>query len=141
MDKMKIFKIVVLSLSGLALFYASSTRLINPTEAIFLQIYFANPANSLATGVDLANEVRGVGAVMLLGGITAVFGSIRADLRRTSFVVTTVIFGGVVLGRLLSLFLDGLPSQNLIGAAVVEGVLGVLNILGLGSVLLTEHKS
>lgn len=138
---MKIFKIVVLFISGLALFYASSTRLINPTETVFLQTYFANPANILATDVDLVNEVRGVGAVMLLGGITAVFGAIRADFRRTSFVVVTVIFGGVVLGRLLSLFFDGIPSQNLIRVAVVEGVLTVLNILGLVNILITDHKS
>lgn len=138
---MKIFKIVVLTLSGLALFYASSTRLINPTEAVFLQTYFVNPANSLATDVDLVNEVRGVGAVMFLGGVTAVVGAIRADFRRTSFVVVTVIFGGVILGRLLSLFFDGMPSQNLIRVVVVECVLGVLNTLGLVSMLITERKS
>lgn len=138
---MKIFKIVVLSLSSLALFYASSTRLINPTEAVFLQTYFVNPANSLATNVDLVNEIRGVGAVIFLGGVMAVFGAIRADFRRTSFGVATVIFGGVVLGRLVSLFFDGIPSQNMIRVAVVEGVLGVLNILGLVSILTTGHKS
>ena len=125
---MNIFKIVVLALSGLALFYASSTRLINPTEAVFLQTYLENPENSLEVDIDLVNEIRGVGAVMFLGGIIAFLGTIRADFRLTSFVVATVIFGGVVLGRSLSLFIDGIPNENLIRAATAEGVLGTLNI-------------
>lgn len=140
MIKMKIFKIAVLSLSGLALFYGSLTRLINPTDAAFLQTYFVNPANSLVTDVDLVNEVRGVGAVMLFAGITAVFGAIRADFRQTSLVVTTVIFSGIVLGRSLSFLFDGIPNPNLIQAAIVEGVLAVLNILGLVSTLTTERQ-
>ncbi|MEM7114882.1 MAG: DUF4345 domain-containing protein [Chloroflexota bacterium] len=125
---MKNFKIIVLVLSALALFYASSSRFINPTGAVFLQTFFENPENSLETAVDLVNEIRGVGAVLFLGGIVALFGAIRADSRQTSFVVTTVIFGGIVIGRSLSFFMDGIPNQDLIRVAITEGVLAVLNI-------------
>ncbi len=138
---MKILKIVVLALSGLALFYASSSRLINPTGAVFLQTYFANPVNSLALDIDLVNEIRGVGAVMFFGGIVAFLGTIRADFRQTAFVVTTVIFGGVVFGRSLSLFIDGIPNVNLIRAAIAEGVLAVLNIFCLVHLLVQGRKS
>lgn len=124
---MKIFQIIVLSLSGMALFYASSMRLFKPTKAVFLQHYFENPANSLESHVDLANEIRGIGAVMLLGGIIALFGVFRPDFMQTALVVTTLIFVGVVLGRSISWLFDGAPPVNLIRAAIAEAVLAVLN--------------
>lgn len=124
---MNIFKVVVLSLSGVALFYASSSRLINPMEAIFLQTYLET--NSMTTNIDLINETRGVGAVMFFGGVVAFIGIIRPDFRLTSFVVLVVIFGGVVFGRGLSLLIDGIPNESLMRAAIAEGVLGVLNIV------------
>ena len=133
---MEIFKIVVLSLSGLALLYACSMRLINPTQAVFLETYLEYPENSLETNIDLVNEIRGVGVVMFLGGIIAFFGTIRADFRLTAFIVVTVIFGGVVLGRSLSFFIDGIPNENLIRAAIVEVVLSVLNVFCLIRILI-----
>ncbi|MEM6842920.1 MAG: DUF4345 family protein [Bacteroidota bacterium] len=138
---MKIFKIIVLALSGLALFYASSMRLFNPTEAVFLQPYLENPENSREIAIDLVNEIRGVGAVMFLGGIIALLGIARPDFRLTSFVVVTVIFVGVISGRSLSLFIDGLPNENLVRAAIAEGVLATLNIFCLVNVLIQGHKS
>lgn len=140
---MKNFKIVVLVLSGLALFYASSSRLINPAAAVFLQTFFENSVNSLATDVDLVNEIRGVGAVMLLGGIVAIWGAVRADFRQTAFVVTAVIFGGVILGRSISLLIDGVPNANLMRAAVIEAVLAALNVFSLAHILIrgnVPHK-
>ena len=139
-NRMNIFKIVVLTLSGLALLYASSMRLINPTEAVFLQTYLEHPANSLAIDIDLVNEIRGVGAVVFLGAIIAFLGTIRVDFRQTSFVVTTLIFGGVVLGRSLSLLIDGIPNENLMRAASAEIVLGVLNIFCLTSILIQSRS-
>ena len=135
---MKIFNIVVLALSGLALFYACSMRLINPSKGVFLQSYFENSANNLATHSDLANEIRGVGAVMLLGGVVAFLGIIRPDLQFTSFLVLTVIFGGVILGRIFSFFMDGIPHNNLLSAAMAEGILAVLNVIGLANTLLAS---
>ena len=121
----------MLALSGLALFYACSMRLIDPSGAVFLQSYFENPGNSLDLHLDLVNEIRGVGAVMLLGGIVAFLGIARTDLRQSAFLVLVVIFGGVILGRSISILLDGMPSQDVIRAAVAEGVLAVGNVFGL----------
>ena len=125
---MKIFQIVVLSLSGLALFYACSMRLISPSGAVFLQSYFENPTNSLTNHIDLANEIRGVGAVMLLGAILALIAVFSPDLKPSAFLVLCIILGGVVLGRSLSFILDGMPPADLLRAAVGEGVLAALNI-------------
>jgi len=71
---MKIFKIVVLTISGLALFYACSMRLFHPSGAVFLQSFFENPANHLETHIYLASDIRVVGAVMRLGGVWVLMG-------------------------------------------------------------------
>ncbi len=137
---MKIFQVVILVLLGLALLYACSSRLINPANAVFLETYLANPANSLETDIDLVNEIRGVGAVMLLGAIVAFLGAIREDFRFTAFVVITVIFGGVVLGRSLSFFIDGIPNENLMRAAIIEIALGLLNVFCLIRIMMTGRS-
>lgn len=133
---MENFQIIVLSLSGLGLFYASSTRLINPLKAIFLQTYFENPENTLESDIDLVSEIRGVGAVMVFGGIVTLPGTILPDFRLTSFVVASVIFCGVASGRLLSLFIDGRPGKSVFRAATAEIALSVLNMLCLISILI-----
>ena len=138
---MRTFKIAILALSGLSLFYASSSRFINPTDAVFLQTYLENTGNGLEIDINLVNETRGIGAVLLLGGIIALIGAIKADFRPTSFVVTTVIFGGIVIGRSLSFFIDGMPYQDLIRVAVIEGVLGTLNVFCLISIFTRGQKS
>ncbi|MEL6674947.1 MAG: DUF4345 domain-containing protein [Bacteroidota bacterium] len=132
---MKKFHPTILVFSGLALFYACSMRLIYPAEAVFLQGYFAHPGNSLELHLDLVNEIRGVGAVMLLGGIATLLGAFRAAFRSTAFVVAVVIFGGVILGRFFSFWVDGFPHGDLLRATVAEGVLAGLNLIGLGQVL------
>ena len=78
---------------------------------------------------------------MLLGGLMAFHGAVKSNSKRTSFVVTTIIFAGVVLGRSLSLFVDGVPSQDLIRAASVEGILTALNIICLISILIQDRES
>ncbi len=138
---MKTLNIIVLVLSGLALFYACSMRLFIPEKAVFLQTYFENPDNSLGIHVDLVNEVRGEGAVMFLGGMVAILGALRSNFRQSAFVTVTVIFAGVILGRSLSFFIDGMPSTNLIRVAVVESVLAALNIYCLVNSLLQAKGS
>ncbi|MEO1644288.1 MAG: DUF4345 domain-containing protein, partial [Chloroflexota bacterium] len=91
--------------------------------------------NSLTTDSDLVNEIRGVGAVMLLGAIVALLGIRRADFRLTAFSVLTVIFGGIVLGRSISIVIDGMPNTNLLRAMSTEVVLALLNIFCLIPVL------
>lgn len=125
---MDIFEIIVLSLSGLALIYASAMRLINPSKANFLQTYLANATNKLEDDSDLLNEIRGIGAVMFLGGLTILIVTIIPNFRQTGFVVATVILFGVVVGRLISIRLDGKPNQAILKAMTAEVLLSVLNI-------------
>ncbi|GEM_PF-458917 len=133
--RMNTFQIIILALSGCALFYASSMRLIKPDMANFIQTYSENPTNNLEKDTDLLNEIRGVGAVMLLGGIMVLLGISIPGFRQTSFAIAAVIFVGVVVGRLISNGLDGMPNPQIMRATIIEAVLGALNTFCLISAL------
>lgn len=123
---MEIIKIVILSLSALLLLVVGATRLSNPIKA-----YLKNSGIALANDIDLLNEMRGVSAVMLCGGIIIALGAIAPSLTFTSFVVATLLFLGFAIGRFISMAADGKPNKQLIQGIWFEIVLGAANVFGL----------
>jgi hypothetical protein len=120
---MEIFKIVILSLSGLLLLFVGAMRLSNP-----IKTYLKNSGIKLENDVNLINEMRGVSAVMLFGGIIILLGTIISKLTIASFVVATLILLGFAIGRLLSIGLDGKPNKLIVQGLISELVLGAANI-------------
>lgn len=135
---MKTFGNIVLVLSGLALFYMSTMRLFDPSAVVFLQS-IADPSNVLT--IEMANEIRGMGAENVLGGIVAFLGIFIPRFRFTAFVVLSVLFVGVVLGRSVSLIIDGIPDEHIFRAFHHQALLGVLNVCCLFYILIKEPGS
>lgn len=123
---MEIINIVILSLSGLMLLFVGAMRLSNP-----IGNYSKNSGIELNKEVNLLNEVRGVSALMLCGGIIILLGTIIPALTFSSFLVAILIFLGFAIGRILSMGVDGKPNKKLIQGLMFELVLGSLNIFGL----------
>jgi len=128
---MEILKIVILSLSSLMLFFVGAMRLSNPTKT-----YLKNSGIKLENDVNLLNEMRGVSALMLCGGIIISLGIIIPSLTQTSFVVASLIFLGFAIGRLVSTVVDGKPNKQLTQGIFFELVLGAANIFGLVQTLI-----
>lgn len=120
---METFKIVILSLSSLLLIFVGAMRLLNP-----MKTYAKNSGITLANDVDLLNEIRGVSAVMLFGGIIIFLGVLIPTLTYTSFIVATLIFIGFAVGRIISHGLDGKPNKQLIQGLIFELVFGAANV-------------
>jgi len=120
---MEIFKIITLSLSGLLLLSVGLMRLSSP-----MKTYLKNSGIKLEKEVNLLNEMRGVSAVMMCGGIIILLGTIIPQLRFSSFVIATLIFLGFAIGRLLSILLDGKPNKLIGQGLLSELVLGFLNL-------------
>ena len=128
---MEIFNIVILSISGLMLFMlAGLLRLINPIEN-----YWKNSGIKINDEVNMLSEVRGMSALMSLGGIVILLGTVVPELRLTSFIVAIMIFGGYAIGRLLSFGIDGRPNKQIITGLVSEVVLCSVNTFCLIQVL------
>lgn len=127
---MEIIKIIILSLSSLLLLFVGSMRLSNP-----IKTYLKNSGIKLEKDTDLLNEVRGLSAVMLCGGVIILLGTIIPQLTQTSFVVASLIFIGFAIGRLISIGVDGKPNKQIIQGLGFELVLGAANVFGLIYVL------
>ncbi|MBL4604497.1 MAG: DUF4345 family protein [Flavobacteriaceae bacterium] len=120
---MEIFKIIVLSLSGLLLSSVGAMRLSNPVKT-----YLKNSGIQLENEINLLNEMRGVSSVMLSGGIIILLGIVIPKLTFTSFVVAILIFLGFAIGRILSICLAGKPNKLIIQGLISEFVLGAANV-------------
>ncbi|TMU56622.1 DUF4345 domain-containing protein [Flagellimonas algicola] len=120
---MEITKVVILSLSGLMLIFVGAMRLSNP-----IKTYLKNSGITLDKDVDLLNEMRGVSAVMLFGGILAVLGIFIHSFTFTSFVVATLIFLGFAIGRFTGIAVDGQPNKQIVQGIWFELVLGGINL-------------
>ena len=87
---METFNIVVLALSGSLLFLVAGVlRLIDP-----IKNYSKNSGITLENDVNLLSEVRGMSALMMLGGIIVLLGIFIPELTLTSFIVAILIFFG-----------------------------------------------
>ena len=160
---MTLFNNIVLALSGLALLYMSTMRLFDPSAVVFLQ-GIADTSGILT--IEMANEIRAMGAENVLGGIVAFLGIAikrfrlsssmsspvtslagKCPHRRmprwcwmfTAFAVLSVMFVGASLGRSVSLVVDGVPDKNIFRAFHHQALLGALNVLCL-IFLLREGK-
>lgn len=131
---------IVLVLSSLALLYASSSRLLTPTQTVFLTVTIENTENFLESNTALLNEIRGVGGVLLVGGLVTMLGVFVARLRPISLHVGAVIFSGIVLGRLISFALEGIPSTEIVRIASVESFFCVLTIFCLADMYLRKKN-
>jgi len=120
------FSIVVLSLSGLLLFFVGAMRLTNP-----IKTYAKNSGIALENDVNLLNEVRGTSALMLIGGAIVISGAVVPTMTFSSHVVATLLLLGFAVGRTLSMRLDGKPNKLLIQGLLFELVLGSLAAAGL----------
>lgn len=127
---MEIFKIITLSLSGILLLFVGAMRLSNP-----IKTYLKNSGITLEKDVNLLNEIRGVAAVQLLGGILIALGIFISNLTILSFTAGTLIFLGFLIGRLISMSVDGKPNKQIIQGSGFEFVLGAANLFCLVNML------
>ena len=87
------------------------------------QIFFESPSASLLS------ELRSPGGVLVIAGFLMFLGVFRKKMIRLSLTVSTMVYLGYALGRLVSWMLDGTPNQSLLIALAIELLLGTLSAL------------
>lgn len=112
-----------LFISGLLLLIIGSTILLMP------QTFYASDGVFLGNNPSLLSEIRASGG-MLAGGALLIFaGVVRPMLRSLAMTLSILIYGSFGLSRLLSLTIDGMPSNNLLVATVVELTVAVIGLI------------
>jgi hypothetical protein len=113
--KEKIFLVLVgLVFAGLGVF-----NLVQPVEGISIfEIELLN-ASSMS-------EIRAnYGGMHLLFGMFLIYGAFEINIQRTSLLIVAVFIGGLVLGRITSLVMDGNPNEAVWTLFIIE-VIGLL---------------
>ncbi|SHI60942.1 DUF4345 domain-containing protein [Aquimarina spongiae] len=87
------------------------------------QIVFESPSASLLS------ELRSPGGVLVIAGFLMFLGVFQKKMIRLSLTVSTMVYLGYALGRLVSWALDDKPNQSLLIALAIELLLGTLSAL------------
>lgn len=96
-----LFGTVVLSIITLFFLSTSWSSFANPKQ-------FGGRLGFILPGADGLNEIRAqYGGFFLAGAVCNIIAMAGLIPRNAAFIVNATIFGGLIAGRLLSLFLDG----------------------------------
>ena len=121
--------ITFLFLSGALLLGIGGSILLVP------HAFFAGNGIALGEDPSLLSEVRAPGGLLAGSGLLILLGAVRAGLRALATTLVVLVYGSFGLSRLLGLTLDGMPSNGVIGATVIE-----LVVAAIGLVVLFRHS-
>ena len=118
MEKSK-FTQIVLFISGVIAIAVAGMIQISPVD------FYATNNIDIAENVNLLNEIRASSGALLAYGIFILTGVFIDQLRFTAIVLSTLLFLSYGLSRFVSVFIDGMPVNSLIGAGVIEILVGL----------------
>jgi hypothetical protein len=117
----KVLKIILFVL-GMVLIAIGSWRLIMPVE------FFASNGMELGNDVNILNEARAAGGMVLASGIIVMLGAFLPALTFTSTVVSILIFLSFGVARLIGIAIDGMPGEKIIQGIIIEFVFGLVGV-------------
>lgn len=122
MNTSKILKIY-LFISGLILTPIGGLTTFNPVNIK------ANEGIEITGNASALNDVRSFGMLLLATALLLFLGSFKSLLRKSAAISSVLLFLSLGLGRLLSIFLDGMPSDGMVKATGLEIVLGLVGLI------------
>jgi hypothetical protein len=117
----------ILLVSGLIGVVVGGAMLLTP-------VYFhATAGIVLGSDVNLLNEMRASGGALLASSGVIILGAIIAPIRLTAAIFATTLYLSYGLSRLLSMYIDGRPSDTLLAVAALELAIGLACATALAS--------
>ncbi|MEM9089035.1 MAG: DUF4345 domain-containing protein [Cyanobacteria bacterium P01_F01_bin.53] len=120
---MKPLTISFLSISGLLLLAIGGTILLVP------HAFYASDGIMLSSNPSLLSEIRAPGGLLATSALLILTSTFRENLRSLAMTLTVLVYGSFGLSRLVGLCLDGMPSNNLVMATVVELTVAAIGLL------------
>ena len=80
----------------------------------------------LAADSSLLSEMRAFGGILLVGGIIIMFGAFNSKITYLSLVLACLLYLSIGLSRLVGMIVDGMPSESLVSATIVELIIGAI---------------
>lgn len=120
MKKTTIFSTVFLVFVGLAFLNVAIQAFINPQTVMdFVSVHLDN--------ISARNSIRAYyGGVNLAFGIFLIYGAFK--MKREALLLAILYGGGFLIGRIYSIFTEGIPSTFIITWLCIEGTLTLVSI-------------
>jgi len=115
----------ILIISGLIASGIGAAILFSPVA------FYAAYGIELGGNFSLLNEIRAPGGALLASGILIISGAFVDRLAFTAVVVSTLLYLSYGLSRVMSIAIDGMPTEGLVQAAVLEIITGLACIFAL----------
>ena len=115
----------ILFISGLILIVGGTYTLISPSG-----FYQMNGAE-LTDDINILNFARATGGLLLACGLLIMSGIFVEKLAFTSSLLSTTVFLSYGIGRATSIFVDGVPSGELVRRTTIEFVVGTAALFAL----------
>lgn len=132
MKNSKVLKSILI-ISGLIASAIGAAILFSPVA------FYTTNGIELGANASLLNEIRAPGGALLVSGLLIISGAFVNKLTFTSIVVSTLLYLSYGLSRVMSIAIDGMPTEELVQAAVLEIAIGVACVFTLVKYL-KKHK-
>ncbi|MBL4647897.1 MAG: DUF4345 domain-containing protein [Gammaproteobacteria bacterium] len=115
----------ILFVSGVIIIGIGAAILFTPVA------FYAKDGIELGGNISLLNEIRASAGGLLAMGIWVMLGIFVRKLTFTSTLISIVIYLSYGLSRVLSMIIDGMPTGELVGAAAIEIIIGLVCVFAL----------
>ncbi len=88
--------------------------------------FYSSYGLALEGNADMLSELRAPGMNLAVLGSIMLAGVSRSSLRPLAIAASLVVFSSFAAGRVLGILVDGLPSEKVLGALLIELVVAVL---------------
>jgi hypothetical protein len=116
---------LVLAFSGLTAVAIAGAILMAP------EMFYAGYGIDIAGKPTLVNELKAPAGMLLSAGVLMFAGVVRPRYAVISLATATAVYLSYGLSRVLSIAVDGLPHDGMVGAAGIEIVIGAICLLTL----------
>ena len=114
-------------LTQIIVFISSLIALLIGGALLFTPISFEATANIvLPKDPSLLSEIRAYGGVIIASGVIIMRGVIKPAFMGVSLSICSIIYLSIGISRLVSLLVDGTPSDPIITATIVEFAIGFI---------------
>jgi hypothetical protein len=123
---------VTLGISGLTAVGVGGFIMVAP------QVFYASYGIALGDDPSLLSELRAPAACLVTLGVLMLSGIWRAAMAQLAIAATLIVFLAFPAGRLIGVAVDGLPSDGIIGALVLEVAIAALCVFAFRRRVATE---
>ena len=116
---------VLLVLSSLMAVVIGASILVSPDA------FHASYGTELGTDANLLSEIRAPGGALLVLGLLMGVGAFVPRMTYASTVIAAAVYLAYGVSRIVSIVLDGMPVDALLGATAIEFVVGIAALIAL----------